>query len=180
MPFTFNHWRSGLKICLFSGICGLFALSNAIIFIAPVYKKIRYLHTQTTSLNQQWGERRLVAVRRQQLQQDIILLRYPYLVSLQALHQKLTLAELYRKISLLAKTHELQILSLTPQTHQFAANLDQQIFSIEISGAESKILSFLQLMMHQSWLIEIQQLELTTTTAGIHLQITLAAYYDSK
>lgn len=177
MITEFHRWHKHYKITLFFAILILFALTSYLLFISPIYEKIHRLQAQKIILNSQWQQRHSEAVHYKQLQQDILLLQYPYLIRLHALQKPMTAAELYTQISLLAKTHCLQIMALKPQKNQPIAGLNQLTFNLDMSGAELKLLSFLQLLMHQPWLLEIQQLTLSPTANGIHLQTTLAAYY---
>lgn len=179
MFITLYRWPKKFIIALFLSVF-LLAFFSVFIFLTPVYEKIQSLQKQTIVLNHQWQQRRTEAIQRQQLQQDTLLLQYPYVERLRDLHRQMTPAELYTQIALLAKSHALPILALKPQKQQTIANLKQQILTLNINGSELKILNFLQLLMHQTWLLEIQQLELTPTSTGVHLQAVLAAYYDAN
>lgn len=177
---TLSRWHKKFRITLFFVILGVFSAINYELFISPLYEKIHALQTQTILLNTQWQQRHSQAVHQQQLQRDIVLLQYPYLTLLQAIGKPMTPAEIYTEISLLAKTHALQIMGLKPQKNQSVAGLEQLVFNLDLRGDELRLLNFLQLLMHQSWLLEIQQLEFSPTATGTQLQATLAAYYVSQ
>jgi len=177
MKAAFQQWLLPHKIAVLTGILLLFATGNAFIFLIPTYGQLRSLHQQKILLDQQWQQQHIAAARYQKFRQDTVIMEYPYTSRLRTLHQALTPAALYRQIALLAKTHALQILVLKPQQQQIIANLQQQIFNLEMSGAEANMLSFLQLLMRQSWLLEIQRIEFSPSASGIHLQAILAAYY---
>lgn len=177
MRLTLHHCSKQFKVILFLSVWALCVLLCGIIFLAPVYQKLQSIQQQAIALNLQWQQRRTAAIHRQQLQQDTTLLQYPYAARLQILHQQISTAELYTQIAVLAKSHDLQILVLKPQQHQAVGDLTQQILNLNMNGPELKLLNFLQLLMHQPWLLEIQQLELTPIGTGVHLQAELAAYY---
>lgn len=177
MILGFHRWPSRFKIALFTGIF-LLAISIVVFtWIKPSWKKLQFLRQQHTILNAQWQQHHLAMTRRQQLFHDLVLLRYPYLSRLQALHHIASSAVIYTQITRLIKTQNLQILAIKPQKQLQKADLIQQIFSVDLNGSESGIFNFIKLLMHQPWLTDIQQIELTTLDQGIHLQATFSAYY---
>ena len=170
-------WHRNYKIAVFIGVCLLLITGNIFIFIAHPLAEIQVLKKQQKFLNSQVEERHLTAAHSQQLLRDIRLLQNPYQARLRGLHRVLTPAALYQQIALLAKANHLQILALKPQKFQSVAGLEQRILNIDMNGEESAVLNFLQLLMHQFWLLEIQKIELSTSKNGVHLQASLAAYY---
>lgn len=173
----FTRWHRNYRIAVFIGIFLVLITGNILIFIAHPYAEVQVLKQQQKFLNQQKQQRHLTAAHGQQLQRDIRLLQNPYQARLRGLHRVLTPAALYKQIAFLAKANHLQILALKPQKFQSVAGLEQRILNIDMNGAESAVLNFLQLLMHQFWLLEIQKIELSTSKSGVHLQASLAAYY---
>lgn len=173
----FIRWHRNYKIAVFIGICLLLITGNIFIFLAHSYAEVHVLKQQENFLNLQRQQRHLTAAHGQQLQRDIRLLQNPYQARLRGLHRIVTPAALYQQIAFLAKANHLQILALKPQKYQSVAGLEQRILNIDMNGAESAVLNFLQLLMHQYWLLEIQKIELSTSKIGVHLQASLAAYY---
>lgn len=170
-------WHRNYKIAVFIGVCLLLITGNIFIFIAHPLAEIQVLKKQQKFLNSQVEERHLTAAHSQQLLRDIRLLQNPYQARLRGLHRVLTPAALYQQIALLAKANHLQTLALKPQKFQSVAGLEQRILNIDMNGEESAVLNFLQLLMHQFWLLEVQKIELSTSKNGVHLQASLAAYY---
>lgn len=164
---------------IFLCLSGLFLLANAFFFLKPGWEKFQQLHKQNGELNQQLQKQQVSIAHYQQLLRDMSLLKYPFSVRLESLYQPLSSGELFAQINALAKSQNLQVLELKPQKHQLFAHLQQQIFTLTLAGPELKIFSFLDLLMHCHWLLEIQQLSLTPlhTGAGIQLQALMTAYY---
>lgn len=177
MIINFHQWQLNFKIILFVFVCVFFILCSTFIFIAPPYEKLRSLQKGKIILDQNWQKHHQEQMHHQELLRNIVLLQYPYIKRLTSLRRPMSPEALYAQIGFLAKSHLLKILELKPQKHQSIANLEQQIFNLKLSGDELNLLSFFRLLMHQSWLSEIQTLELTPINRSVHLQATLAAYY---
>ncbi len=177
MTGNFTRWHRNYKIAIFLAICLFLMTGNTLIFIVHPYAQVQKLKQQQKILNQRWLQRRLTVAHNQRLQRDIRQLQNPFQSRLRGLHRLLTPAALYKQIAFLAKVNHLQILALKPQKFQSVAGLEQRILNIDMNGAEFAVLNFLQLLMHQFWLLEIQKIELSTTKTGVHLQASLAAYY---
>lgn len=178
LKLTPNHIST--QILIFLGVIGLFSIIGARFLLLPEWHKLENLQRNLVQLNQQWQKQQTSWSHHQQLQRDLTILRYSYSARLQSLHKKLSSTELYAQINSLAKSHGLQILELKPQKHQLISGLQQQIFSLNLAGTETNILSFLHLLLHQPWLLEMQQINLISLQAGegIQLQAMMAAYHD--
>jgi Tfp pilus assembly protein PilO len=172
--------HTSAQILLFLGMVALISVVYAFIFLQPAWQKLENLQKQSIQLNQQWQKQQAAISRHQQLQRDMAVLQYSYSARLQSLHRSFSSTELYAQINALAASHALKIMAVKPQKHQIISGLQQQIFNISLAGSELKVLSFLDLLMHQSWLLELQQISLISlhTGEGIQLQAVMAAYHD--
>ena len=168
------------KILVFIGIIGLFSMSCALMLLQPERQRLANSQKQLVQLNQQWQKQQAAITHRQQMLRDRAVLQYSYSARLKSLRMQFSRAALYAQINSLAKSHHLKILALKPQQYQSTAGLQQQLFNINLAGSELKVLSFLHLLMHQPWLLNIQELSLISlhTGEGIQLQAVLTAYYD--
>jgi Tfp pilus assembly protein PilO len=165
------------KIWLFAGSCLTFLLINGYIFLMPAYEKLIKLQQQNMLLKQNLQQLQQTAQQQHTLQQEISLARKPFNLALNLLHHRSSVNRLYMQIAGLAKANALQLIGLKPRQQQTIGGLEQQIVDLEITGSELKALNFLRLLMHQSWLLEVQALTLTPDVNGIRIQTTVAAYY---
>jgi Tfp pilus assembly protein PilO len=169
-------WPNSYKILLFTGVCLLFITIHSIILFKK-YGELQNLQHQKILLNQQLLQKQAQAVKFNQIISRVLTLEHTFHPRLRELRQSLTPSMLYTQIALLIKSHHLKILRLTPQSTQFIFGLEKYNLEIDISGAESNIIDFLQLLMHQSWIVEISQLEFTTFNPGIQIHISMAVYH---
>jgi|GEM_PF-5211435 len=176
MISVFQQCSARVKAVMFAGLSVSIAAAAVFFLVLPLSEQHYSWRQQNISLTNQWRQRLAAADHYQQLQRDLKSMQQSYRVCLQSLHRSISPGMLSTQIVQLAKSHSLQITALQPGKSQITAGLNQQILSLDISGAETNIIHFLQLLSHQSGLIDIQQLDLVSQEAGIHLQATLAAY----
>lgn len=168
------------QVILLVGMMISILIIYTVMLLQPAWQKLADLRQQSLRLNQQWLKQQAVSAHNQQIQRDSTVLQYSYSAKLQSLHQSLSAAEISTQINSLAKSHAFIHFELKPLSHQFESGLQKQVFSLSFDGSETKILNFLNMLMHQSWLLEIQQLSLVSSQTGevIQLQANMVTYDD--
>lgn len=87
--------------------------------------------------------------------------------------------QFYGQISQMSQSYQLKLIELKPQQHSLVANLQKQVFHLEITGAEKSIWLFLNSLSQYRGIIEFIQIEIMKTRSGINLQAILGVYYDA-
>lgn len=174
---NFDQWHFYCKIILFVAICLAFIAINSLILLRPAYNEWQGARRQSMGFNEQKQQQMLMNRNRQDLQEKILRLKYPYESRLAELRRCLTPAIIYTQIAFLAKAHRLKILVLKPQKNQNIFGLIQTSLDIDLGGSERDVVNFLRVLMHQSWLLELQQLDFSPATTGIHLHANIKLYY---
>ncbi len=175
--FFSEKWSLLTKFFLFSSIFSL-SMIFSFYFLHPAYLQLKNLKATQVILEQKWQQLSRQKEQFHQLQMQLNILQKNYHIYLEILNYKSNLPKLLEKLTLLIKNQNLILLNLSPQNHLTIMDLERQTIFLEMLGTEKSVINFLQLIMHQSWLINPTQLQLRRMPSGIFLQVTIELYYD--
>lgn len=148
--------------------------------LLPQYYHLTEIHKQNVSLANQYRQQQNQLQQNKILEQKFISLTQKNSTKLLALNHLLSTTEIYQAIALLAQLQHLTIQEIKPLKTEKNSGLTKLTMQISLKGPELKVFSFLQLLMHQSWFFDYENVLMQIKDQQLYLEIKLDIYFHEQ
>lgn len=163
----FYYLHSNFKILFFLIFCCVSLLIALIISVFPDYQQYKSTQREKSQLITKYQDGLANLNQYHSLMKRLQMANSQF--GSQQLLKKMTLPSIILMITRLIKSQHLILINLSPQK--------EKIFAFTLKGSEPDFFSFLQLMIRQFHLIDIQKMEIKFDQQNINVHAVIAVYY---